>query len=420
MKRIRTFGLAVLTALALTAVVGAAGASAGEFKSEVSPTTINSPSGSKMSPYGLQEWHFHSVQQECDPPALSGSLSTPSKAFGGTPSDSKCYFNFSAAPELKMNGCNFVYRVGAKTGTNIFNGSVDIVCPAGKSIQFLGGSLTCKVDVAAQRNLAATFENVGTGTERAIKVTMNATGLKHTQVSGHDCFENIGSYSDGTWTGSWKVQGSSGGKPAGIWVSTSEGLELPPSGIAISGSTPKLVAGTYPIYITGNQKEGIDKHKLTLPGAGSIGCSTAKLSTSASGSTAQLEVQAEYGGCTVFGFPGTVKMNGCAYVFNVLNQAPVGSTYAGHADIACPAGKTIEAVALSAGLAKCTATIPAQTTDSEGLKFINESLTSTITLNLAVGGIDYHLQEGTGVGRCKTADGTTGTYTGTSFLVGSY
>jgi hypothetical protein len=150
LKRIRIFGLAVFAALALTAVAGAAGASAGEFQSEVSPTTISTPS---VNPYGLQEWHFHSSQQGCEPSALSGSLYTTSKGFEAAAGDSKCYFNFSAAPELKLNGCSFTYRVGAKTETGAFNGSVDIVCPAGKSIQFLGGPLACKVDVAAQKIL---------------------------------------------------------------------------------------------------------------------------------------------------------------------------------------------------------------------------------------------------------------------------
>jgi hypothetical protein len=212
------------------------------------------------------------------------------------------------------------------------------------------------------------------------------------------------------------VQGSNGGKSTGIWVSTSEAPELPPSGIAIGGTPPKLVAGTYPITISGGQGT---QHVMSLQ-AGSLKCTTAKFNTSASGSTAQLTVGAEYSGCTAFGFPATVSMNGCTYTFNILNQAPVGSAYAGHADIACPAGKSISIIASGAGLTKCTVTILAQTTDSEGLTFTNQSSISTIGLSLAIKGIDYHQQEGSGLGRCSTADPTAGTYTGSSTLVGSY
>lgn len=415
MRRTRKIGLAALAALALTAVF-VASASASHFETEVNPTTVKS-----SSPYGLQEWKFQSSQQSCDAPVVQGSVSTSQKVLSTTTANAKCYYNFSAAPNLEMNGCTFVYRLGAKTGTATFNGSIDIVCPGANTIAFTGGSSTCKVNVPAQNNLSASFENIGAGTSRAVKVTVNATGLKHTQVSGTNCGGNLGSYTSGSWNGSWQLQGSNSGSPAGIWVSPDGGFELPPSGIGIGGSPLKLNGGTYPMAINGSQ---VTQHVITLNGGlggKTVKCSTANLSTTIAAATAQFPVSGSYSGCTAFGFPGEIKMNGCTYTFSVINQPPYESSYAGHADISCPAGKSIEIVSISAGLVKCTVTIGSQITNDTGyLVYTNESSTSTIGLELNITGIDYHQQEGGGLGRCASGDFTDGTYTGTSTLVGSY
>ena len=411
MRGIRNIGLAAVAALALSAALGATSASAAEFEAEQVSTTIGS-----SGPYGLQTWQFHTAQQDCDALQLAGALSIGTKKLETTAKDAACYDNFTGF-ELKTNGCGLVHRLGVKTGATTFSGSVDISCPAGKTISFVGGVNTCKVNVPGQNNLPATYENVGAGKERAIKVTVNASGLKHSQVSGSDCGGAIGTYSDGTWSGSWKLQGSSGGSPVGIWVKASEGLELPPSGIAISGSPSALVGGTYPITVTGQQK-GTSQHIFELQW-GSVKCNTALFSSSISGASTQFAVSAEYGGCTWGGFPASVKMNGCTYTFNVLNGL-VGSLYAGHADIACPAGKAIELVATSAGWPKCTATVQAQSPNEKGLSFTNEPSTSTIGLVVGMQGVDYHQQEGGGLGRCSSGDFTNGYFSGVSTLAGSY
>lgn len=410
MRRIKNIGLAAIAVLALSAV-GATAASAAEFEAETATATISS-----SNPYGLQAWTFHTASQHCDAPQLEGTLKVPIKTLEAGAKDAACYDNYTGF-ELKTNGCSLVHRLGVKTGAATFSGSVDIACPAGKTISFTGGVKTCKVDVPAQNNLPATYENVGAGSERAIKVTVNASGLKHSQVSGSDCGAAIGSYSDGSWSGSWKLQGSNGG-PVGIWVKASEGLELPPSGIAVSGSPPALIAGTYPITITGQQKASTD-HVFAVQW-GTMKCTSAKFSSSISGASTQFTVTPEYGGCTWGGLSASVKTNGCTYTFNVLNKPPSGSTFYGHPDIACPAGKAIELVASAAGIVKCTATVPTQSPNENGLSFTNEAATSTIGLVVGMQGVDFHQQEGSGLGKCSTGDYTNGAFSGVSTLVGSY
>lgn len=413
MRRIKNLSLAAFAAMALTAALGAAGASASQLNAESYPTTIGS-----SNPYGQQAWLFHSTQQHCDAPQLSGSLSGAASKLSASAADGKCYDNFSAGTELKTHGCSFTYRPGAKTESGTFKGTVDIVCPAGQTISFSGGgSLACQVTVPAQQEIPATYENVGVGKERAVKVTVNETSLQHSQVSGSNC-GSIGSYGDGAWSGSWKIQGANGFGSVGIWL-TGEGFELPPAGIAINGTPPKLVAGTYPISIAGDQNAG-GQHVLTLAGW-TLKCTTAKLTSSASAATAQFSVTPEYSGCTMSGLSSTVNTNGCTYTFNVLNQPPSGSTYAGHADISCPAGKSIQIVTKSGtGQLVCTFTIGTQTTDSGGLSFTNESSTSTIGLGLSIKGIDHQQVKGEGLAACTSGSYTTGSYTGSSTLVGSY
>lgn len=392
MKRIKNLGLAVVAVLALTAVVGVAGASASGFLAEKYPAAVTT---SKTS----QELKFHSLTARCYP-APEAELTGASSAIEGVTNDSLC--ESFGNTTMKMNSCKFVYRPGAETSKGVFAGTFDIVCPAGLAIQI--ATICGPITVGSQSGLAATYENIGTGANRSVTINAKASGLQHTQGGAGGCAS--GTYADGVWNGSWTVQAAKGGSQVGMFVGNNP--------ISITGSPPKLTAGAYPVSLTAAQSGGL--HKLVLAG-GTTECTTANFSSNASAATAQFAIQAEYAGCTVLGVAGSVSMHGCTYVFNVLNQEPAGSTYAGHADIACPAGKAIELIAGTSKV-KCTVTIPAQTTDSEGLAFTNGA--STIALGLSMKGIDYHQQKGEGLGACVTGDFTTGTYTGSSTLVGGF
>ncbi|HYH53722.1 MAG TPA: hypothetical protein VD761_06295 [Solirubrobacterales bacterium] len=401
MRRTKNLGLVVMMTVALTAVLGATGASAAYYELESSPATVSSTGA-----YGEQFWNFNVASNYCEAQNLGGTVSNHSPAITASVQSSKCSSAF-IGNELKANGCTYRYQPGAKTGAATFKGTVDILCPAGQAIEFTSASSQrCRISVPAQTGLAATFENVGSGKERAVRTNVSTSSLKYSQLSGTYC--TVGSYTNGTWEGSWRVQASNGSGSVGMWLGF-------PS-IGIIGTPPKLSSSYYPVKITGEQGT---QHVLSIQ-AGNLKCNTANLSTSASEATAQLAVQAEYSGCTGFAFPATVNMNGCTYTFNILNQAPIGSARPGHADISCPEGKSIVVTAIAAGLVKCTVTIPAQTTDSGGLTFTNEPAIPSIGVALNMQGIDYHQQEGSGVGRCKTADATDGTYTGSSTLIGGY
>jgi hypothetical protein len=390
-KRISKLGLAAFVALSLTAAIGASGASASSFVTEKAPATI---SGAAAGVEGIPKFSFLSGSMSCSSLAPSGAMaSVYATEIDGSLKESACTGPFSAPYTLQTYGCSLRLKAG--------NDTLDVVCPAGKEIRLVPVKSGCEVTIPAQSGLPAGYGTEGSGSAREIRAEIGSS-LKYSQVNG--------SCTKGTFTGSvnakWNLKGTYEGSQVGVYVAKQP--------ISIGGATPKLIAGSYPATISGSQVAGL--HKFALNG-GAAECKTADISSIASEATAQLTVQATYADCTVLGIAGSVKMNGCTYTFNVLNQPPVGSTYAGHADIACPAGKAIELVAGTSKV-KCTVSIGTQTTDSGGLSFTNEA-SSTIGLGLAVKGIDYHKQQGEGLGACSTGDFTDGTYTGSSTLVGS-
>jgi hypothetical protein len=310
-----------------------------------------------------------------------------------------------------MNGCKLTHRPGRESSPGVFEGMFDIG-PAGCGpIQYGGSKYLCTATISPKSGLQATYENVGSGEERSVKVTAQTSKLKFSQVSGASC--PAGSYEDGVWTGSWTLQGfSSGGARVGLKIEGSAG-ELPATGLAIAGSPAKLTAGAYPLAISGSNTTS---HSMQFA-AGKLSCSTATYSSSIAVAMAEIPIQAEYKGCAFAGLAAAVKMNGCSYTFSVLNHA---APFNGNASIACPAGKSVEIVAPSIGAPKCIVTIGAQTADPEGVTYTNEA-SSTVGVGLALTGIDYHQQKGTAeVGNCTTADSTSGTYTGSSTLAGAY
>lgn len=398
MKRIKNLGLAVVTATALSAVLGVAGASASQFLAEKYPASVTTSETSHTL-------NFHSISAKCSP-APEAELKSFSKTVEATAKDSTC--EMFGNPAMKMNGCKFIYHPGLETSSGVFAGTFEIGPANCGSISISQAGAICgPITIPAQTGLAATFENVGTGSTRSVKISAQATGLKHTQGSSGGC--TAGTFSDGKWTGSWKLQASNGGKQVGMYVGTNP--------ISISGTPPQLNAGSFPLSLTGEQSGGY--HTLGFA-AGTAECTTAKLSAEVPSSAWNpFPVSAEYGGCNVFGLAGgSVSMNGCNYAFSITSHA-VGQTYNGHADINCPAGKAIEVVSTSGGKVRCTVTIPTQVTDSGGLSYTNQAF-STIYLSLSVKGIDYHQQKGEGLGACATGDYTNGTYSGSSVLEGGY
>lgn len=193
------------------------------------------------------------------------------------------------------------------------------------------------------------------------------------------------------------------------------------SAVAASAASAddKLTAEGYPATLTG-EKDGEFKDVFTTT-AGSVSCSNPKYHAELNAAATTVAATASYGEtvekqCTALGFPATIHMNGCSYLFHTT----AGTTTELSADLVCPAGQEITVTANPSehGLTpKCTIHVPAQT----GLETITATnvgagATRDITLDINITGIKYShtgesLGKGSGLGACTTGTGTNGTLT---------
>lgn len=142
---------------------------------------------------------------------------------------------------------------------------------------------------------------------------------------------------------------------------------------------------------------------------GTIECASAKFEGKMTGTTgSKITVTPSYSECTGFGgFPTTVNMNGCTYVFDSGTQE--GESIEGSEEISCPEGKVVDFHITSFGTLKCTVTISAG--KRKGIKWTNQGAGSTRDLlaHVHVPGLVYYQHKGTGFGACATGGAEFGT-----------
>jgi hypothetical protein len=109
---------------------------------------------------------------------------------------------------INANGCEYVLHV-ANAGPP-YQGSLDLVCPAGKSYELVmtSGASTCTIAIPPQTGLkGVSLTNVGSGSERGVQVAFEVTGMSYSLV-GPKLLCLAGSYTDGTYTGTMTLHGS--------------------------------------------------------------------------------------------------------------------------------------------------------------------------------------------------------------------
>ena len=185
------------------------------------------------------------------------------------------------------------------------------------------------------------------------------------------------------------------------------------SAVAASAASAddKLTAESYPATLTG-EKDGEFKDVFTST-AGSITCTNPKYHGELTAAATTVAATANYGEtaekqCTAFGFPATIHMNGCSYLFHVT----AGTLTELSVDIVCPVGQeiTITANPSEHGLTqKCTVHVPAQNgLETVTATNIGAGATRDITLDINIEKIKYTHTAGTGLGACASGSGTTG------------
>lgn len=156
MNSFRTIKLAALAALVLVAVgaVSATSAQAGTFTASTYPANVY---GTNMVPHKLTT---NLGAMECAP-FLEGQLAAASETLTMAPSYGTTCSIGGNEVHVKVNGCDFLLHAGETTAEDTVAGSMDIVCPAGKAIDFeITSMLICHLTVPGQTGLnALTFTN---------------------------------------------------------------------------------------------------------------------------------------------------------------------------------------------------------------------------------------------------------------------
>jgi hypothetical protein len=183
---------------------------------------------------------------------------------------------------------------------------------------------------------------------------------------------------------------------------------------ATVASADDLTAESYPTTLTGKPDPTATKPDIFVTTAGNISCTEPAYHATLEAAATSVTATATYAGCTAFGLPAQIDMEGCSYVFTIMG----GTSTVGDADLSCPAGK--EVIITQKPTDKCIVRVKAQSdlTGTVTYSNIGAGATREVTIKAAITGIDYAHTKGSGIAACTTGTSTTGTLDATAVVTG--
>ena len=286
-------------ALALTALVGVASASAIEFRAwgqGGSTTTLNSARTGKnhVIKLGADSMGCSNVSEAGSMAGETASSISMSSELTG------CSF-YGYAASWATNGCMFRFQA---------NGKADIVnCTKPMYFNFEG----CILEVGNQSNLGTvTYNNTTTEGIATVTIVANLTGLTYTRFQNGVCAGKGGTFSDGTYTGEWILKGKTAG---GTAVELSM-YSPPPTQFVTEEAPATIVGANYEM-----------RKRLTGIGGNGATCSSYTLSgTMVSTKAESITLTPTFKGCNVGGEAvpdGFVNAGDCKYVFYVSGKLDI-------------------------------------------------------------------------------------------------
>jgi len=125
---------------------------------------------------------------------------------------------------------------------------------------------------------------------------------------------------------------------------------------AASANSPGVFeAETYPATVKASQTV---RHVFTV-NSGKTECTGAEFEGTAAAASSELNVMANYTGCTAFGGAANVEMRGCEYKFHAGNET-AANVHAGTVDVVSKAGKNCATEPIRVQAATCTVTVGPQ------------------------------------------------------------
>jgi hypothetical protein len=187
---------------------------------------------------------------------------------------------------------------------------------------------------------------------------------------------------------------------------------------ATAASANELTAEEYTTILTGVKDPTEPTADKLVTTAGNVTCTNPTYLAELTKASTSVTVTPTYSGCTAFGFPAKVHMNGCSYTLTLGAAGATTSTAA----LACPAGNevTITANPAEDGLTpKCIVHIKPQAVGGTvTTKNIGAGTTRELTLEINVSAIHYTHTEGTGLGKCTPGTGAAGVITAKAQVTG--
>jgi hypothetical protein len=315
-KRIKTFGLAVAMALALTVLLGASAASAAVF---------NSPSGGELTWNGTRSGSSHTLklppgQNTCSNVSFSGKMTGFSaSAITVTPELANCSWliNVGAPVSWSIGTCKYQFNVGEWLGSSA-KGTLDIVgCKTPMRVEALG----CETSINNQSGLGSVeYQNTTVEGKPGLLVKANLNNLVWTARGCAGIVPN-GTHANGAYIGEWTVKGTQLGEQYALEVGAAA---IKPVSFA-TGKAPATISGKF-----GVNQTGYGKAIFATPTVGPVNCKEHKFSGTSGASTfAEMAVTASYGDCQFLGQSTLLNMGGCSYVFDYSGQLDiVGETCA--------------------------------------------------------------------------------------------
>ncbi len=198
MKRSAFIGLVAAAALALTATVGAATASASQptFNGSHYPLFVKTTGGTPM------KWTFGATTFKCNTALGKASLSSSSAELVQSMNFAGCTLGGLTA-QINANGCTFNDSVSSAEGGSATGGRA-IACAAGNQVTITRG--TCVLQIPSQvLSGSVNYANGELSGVKVINATYALSGLKYTGGAGCAA-EHIGPRENGGITGSWTLK----------------------------------------------------------------------------------------------------------------------------------------------------------------------------------------------------------------------
>lgn len=134
-----------------------------------------------------------------------------------TPGYQNCITGTLLPVDVRINGCDYRYRVETKLEEDRYEGSLEVVCATGKSIEFestSGGKRVCLATIPAQKGISPIFfQDMTEGSSTDFTIVEEPKNVTNITDNGSlACGIGIGDWADGKLVGETTVTATNKGK----------------------------------------------------------------------------------------------------------------------------------------------------------------------------------------------------------------